>query len=66
MPEGRLLIRCLNAGLDTKAPVVERFTPIQSYFSALPAEYLSVIVEDGNLLFATLPDGASVPAARRQ
>lgn len=52
-PGQKLLLRLLNAGLETKIPTV-----------AWP--YMTVIAEDGNFTTITDPTGAVVPAPRTQ
>ncbi len=50
---GNLLVRFLNAGLQSKVPVVQ-------------GPYMSVIAEDGNFMTATNTSGTSVPAPKQQ
>lgn len=49
----RLLVRFLNAGLETKVPTLQ-------------GPYLSVMAEDGNFITVTTAAGATVPAPRQQ
>jgi FtsP/CotA-like multicopper oxidase with cupredoxin domain len=52
-PGVKLLLRILNAGLETKVPTV--FGP-----------YMALIAEDGNFMSATLTTGTKVPAPKQQ
>lgn len=52
-PQHRLLLRFLNAGLDTSVPTVL-------------GPHLSIVAEDGHFISVTSPAGAIVPAARQQ
>jgi FtsP/CotA-like multicopper oxidase with cupredoxin domain len=63
---GKFLIRFLNAGLQTKAPVVQGPTNVNSNIVLTGGAYMQVIAEDGNFISVTSPTGVTTAAPRNQ
>ena len=63
---GKFLIRFLNAGLQTKAPVVQGPTNVNSNIVLTGGAYMQIIAEDGNFISVTSPTGVTTAAPRNQ
>lgn len=62
----RVLLRLLNAGLDTKVPAAEGVGTTARSTQTNAAEFLSLIAEDGNLMTATDASGTTLATPHAQ